>query len=90
MASTSINMLHKTGNSAVSDECYTPPEAVIPLLKYLDRGKIWYEATSGNSKSIVNCMRFLGYRCEESFGDFFEQDNVFDGVITNPPVFEEG
>ena len=85
MASTSISMLVKTSNNPKSDECYTPPEAVEPLLKYLDRSKVWYEATSGISKSIVECMRGAGFDCRESGGDFFGTLDVFDGVVTNPP-----
>ena len=85
MASGSLEMLKKTGNNKASDECYTPSEAVTPLLKYLDKDKVWYEATSGLSKSIVMCMRSSGYVCMESEGDFFNQQNVYDGVVTNPP-----
>ena len=85
MASGSLEMLKKTGNNKASDECYTPNEAVTPLLKYLDKDKVWYEATSGLSKNIVMCMRSNGYVCMESEGDFFNQQNVYDGVVTNPP-----
>jgi len=37
MASSNIKMLGKTGNNESSDECYTPKEAVEPLLQYLDK-----------------------------------------------------
>ena len=37
MASSNINMLKITGNNIYSDECYTPIEALIPMLTYLDR-----------------------------------------------------
>lgn len=85
MASTSIDMLGRTHNSAASDECYTPEEAVIPLLRYLDGGKVWYEATSGKSNSIVECMDRYGHICVGSSGDFFGDVDCHDGVITNPP-----
>lgn len=84
MASGSIKMLGKTGNNSKSDECYTPSEAVVPLLKYLDKDKIYYEATSGISKNIALCLRNNGFKCMLSQGDFFKQKVVFDGIITNP------
>lgn len=37
MASTNIEMLKKTSNNIHSDECYTPKEAIIPLLEFLDK-----------------------------------------------------
>ncbi len=85
MASSNLNMLGKTGNNTNSDECYTPSEAVLPLLKYLNKDKVYYEATSGTSKSIVNCMRDNGYQCEESTFNFFDNPHLWDGIITNPP-----
>lgn len=92
MASGSIKMLGRTGNNSSSDECYTPNKAVVPLLKYLDKDKVYYEATSGISKSIVNCMEENGFRCDESKGDFLiwnsDMDRYarnYDGIITNPP-----
>jgi hypothetical protein len=85
MASTSLQMLQKTGNNAQSDECYTPPEAVEPLLPYMNKYMTWYEATSGLSKSIVECMRGHGFLCHESRGDFFDVDVTESGIITNPP-----
>lgn len=85
MASTSISMLGKTGNNAASDECYTPPEAVMPLLPYLRKDMRWYEATSGRSKSISSFMRSNGFDVTDALGDFFATDHGCDGVITNPP-----
>ena len=89
MASSSIAMLQKTANCAAADECYTPPDAVLPLLQYLDRGKTWYEASSGISKSIVTTMTDNGFRCDESDGDFFLQSDVRDGIVTNPPYSQK-
>lgn len=91
MASGNIKMLGRTSNNSNSDECYTPTEAVVPLLKYLDKDKVYYEATSGISKSIVNCMRDNGFRCIESNRDFLNSSLAiedilnYDGIITNPP-----
>lgn len=85
MASSNLKMLGKTSNNTKSDECYTPSEAVLPLLKYLDKNKVYYEATSGISKNIAMCLRNNGFKYILSQGDFFKQKVVFDGVITNPP-----
>lgn len=85
MASSNLKMLNKTANNKQSDECYTPKNAIEPLLKYLDKDKVYYEATSGISKSVLMCMQNNGYVCMPSEGDFFKQENVYDGVITNPP-----
>lgn len=85
MASTNINMLGRTSNCAASDECYTPPEAVMPLLAYLDKSTAWYEATSGLSRSIVDCMTDAGFDCAASTGDFFGDVDTREGIITNPP-----
>ena len=86
MASTNLNMLKKTGNNAASDECYTPPEAVLPLLPFLDKRKTWYEPTSGKSKQILRCVWSNGVRMMPSFGgDFFDYDGRFDGIVSNPP-----
>ncbi len=85
MASSNISMLNKTSSNAASDECFTPPEAVEPLLRHLRKDMRWYEATSGASKSIVNCMQGHGFDCIEGNGDFFGDLPDFDGIVTNPP-----
>jgi len=71
-----------------SDECYTPSSEIVPLLKFLDKDKTYYEATSGKSSAIVDALKEHGYSIVSSEGkDFFEcgADDVYDGVITNPP-----
>ena len=80
-----LDMLKRTNSDERGDECYTPKQALLPLMTFLDKSKTWYEATSGQSKSIVNCMRGNGFTCIESKGDFFKQGNVYDGIVTNPP-----
>ena len=78
----------KALNYEASDECYTPSEQILPLLKYLDKDKTYYEATSGKSNLIVEGFERYGYNIIPSEGkDFFdcEPDDVHDGIITNPP-----
>jgi hypothetical protein len=87
MASTNLKMLHKTGNNIKSDECYTPNIALIPLLEYLDKNKIYYDCTSGISSNIVNFFNDNGFVCKNSFDRDFLIDSYddYDIIITNPP-----
>ena len=87
MASANLNMLHKTGNNGLSDECYTPIEAIEPLLPYLNNGVKYYDCTSGVSGSIVESLRNAGLSCEYSRGrDFLTSTfSDYDCIITNPP-----
>ena len=85
---THLELVQNLGRNAASDECYTPPDSVEPLLKYLNKDKTYYEATSGKSGLIVEGFTKFGYKIEPSNGkDFFEcaPSDVYDGVITNPP-----
>ena len=88
MASSNIKMLKNTGNNEKSDECYTPKEAVQPILKYLDKNKIYYDCTSNISSSIIDYMRSEGFNILASEGRDFLNDelpNGIDIIITNPP-----
>ena len=87
MASGNLEMLKKTGNNKFSDEVYTPQEAVEPLLEFLPKEKVYYEATSNKSSSIVDYMREQGYNIISSEGRDFLKDPLpdFDIMITNPP-----
>jgi len=87
MASSNLQMLSKTGNNSLSDECYTPEYAVTPLLEYLDNALKWYEPTAGISKSIVNCLDKKGFNIQSGVDSNFlisDYDN-YDAIITNPP-----
>ena len=57
MASTNLKMLNKTGNNIFSDECYTPPQAIDPLLSYLPIDWIYYDCTSGKSSKIIDFLK---------------------------------
>jgi len=88
MASGNLDMLKKTGNNAKSDECYTPIEAILPLMEFLDKGYVYYDCTSGISSQLVEAMNSNGFNCEASDGlDFLTEDLVkdVDIIITNPP-----
>ena len=87
MASTNIKMLNNTGNNKQSDECYTPIEAIKPIVQYLDKKKSWYEPTSLISKNIVNYLNLVDINTieakDEDFLTSFYKD--YDAIITNPP-----
>ena len=88
MASTNISMLSKTSNNVRSDECYTPKEALAPLLQYLDKTLTYYDCTSNKSSNIVDFLNNNGYKCLSSNGKDFLIDkipNKFDVILTNPP-----
>lgn len=88
MASTNLNMLNKTSNNSFSDECYTPNEAILPLLNELPKDKVYYDCTSGISSNIVDCFLSNNYKCVSSKDSDFLTDELPDGIdviITNPP-----
>jgi len=82
-----LTALKYSCKTAEGDECYTPPYAVEPLLEFLPKDKIIYEATSGISLNIVNYLNEQGYKCIPSEERDFLQDKLpeFDIVVTNPP-----
>ena len=95
MASANIKMLHKTSNNSLSDECYTPEAAILPLLNELPKEKIYYDCTSNISSNIVDCLNANGYKCFSSQDRNFLTDGLtttlfssipnIDVIITNPP-----
>jgi len=88
MASTNLKMLNKTSNNTLSDECYTPSNAIKPLISELSRDKFYYDCTSGLSSNIVDYLNSNGYRCISSGEKDFLIDELPDGIdiiITNPP-----
>lgn len=94
MASTNLKMLSITGNNKFSDECYTPEQAIKPLIKYLKKDKIYYDCTSGISSNIVDFLNNNDFKCLSSGSRNFINDNDlfgknkmpnFDVLITNPP-----
>ena len=85
---TSFELVKRLGKNAASDECYTPVNQIKPLLKYLDKTKTYYEATSGVSSLIIDAFNDSGYKIIGSKGkDFFSttEEDIHDGIVTNPP-----
>ena len=78
-----------------SDEYYTPKEAVLPIIKYIDKGNkpsytIWCPFDSEESE-YVKCIRAAGHKVIASHIDdnknffYYEPDEWYDYIISNPP-----
>lgn len=48
-----INYMQQEKN----DELYTPAEAIIPILKYLDKEKIYWECTDFGESNITKVLQ---------------------------------
>lgn len=72
------------------NDLYTPREAIIPILKCLDKDKIYWECTDFGDSNIRKVMVENGFKViatrKEEF-DFLKDDPLFkfDVIITNPP-----
>lgn len=81
-----INYMLKEKN----DELYTPNEAIYPILKYLDKDKIYWECTDYGDSNIRKVLVENGFKViatrKEEF-DFLKDEPLFkfDVIITNPP-----
>lgn len=81
-----INYIKKEKN----DELYTPREAILPILKYLDKDKIYWECTDFGDSNITKVLIENGFKVistnKEEY-DFLKDEATFefDVIITNPP-----
>lgn len=78
-----------------SDEYYTPREAVLPIIKYIDRGNkaqytIWCPFDTSESE-YVKCIQEAGHKVifshidnGQNFFDY-EPNEPYDYIISNPP-----
>ena len=81
-----INYMQQEKN----DELYTPNEAIIPILKYLDHNKIYWECTDFGESNITKVLKENGFKVihtSKSEIDFLNDkaNFEFDVIITNPP-----
>ena len=86
----------KAKTDKASDEYFTPREAVLPLLPYLDRGNpyhiptVWCPFDNENSE-YVKCFREEGYNVIATHIDdgynffYYEPQEHYDYIISNPP-----
>lgn len=79
----------------LSDEYYTPKEAVLPILQYIDKGNktnytIWCPFDDETSE-YVKCIKEEGYNVIYSHIDegknffYYEPEEPYDCIISNPP-----
>ena len=83
-----IDALKTVCKNAKGDECYTPEHAITPLLEYLDKDKVYYDCTSGNSLQLVDTFNRQGFNCKSSGSLDFLKDEVpkdINIIVTNPP-----
>ena len=86
MKQTMINYINKEKY----DELYTPEEAIYPILKYLDKSKVYWECTDFGESNITKVLRENGFKAVNTSKveiDFLKDDIdfYFDVIITNPP-----
>lgn len=73
-----------------SDECYTPREAVLPLLKYIPKDKIIWCPFDTKDSEYVKVFQENDYNVIYSHIDngenffYYEPDN-YDIIVSNPP-----
>ena len=63
-----INYVKNTKN----DELYTPKEAIYPLLKYLDKSKIYWECTDFGDSNIRKVLVENGFTVIATRKDEFD------------------
>lgn len=73
-----------------NDELYTPEEAVIPILKYLNKNKVYWECTDYGKSNITKVLKENGFKVISTSKeqlDFLKDSPSFDFdfIITNPP-----
>lgn len=77
--------------SEKNDECYTPREAILPLLPYLPKDKIYWECTDFGQSQITQTLRefdfnVIGTHIKQGIDFLKDSPNFhFDIIITNPP-----
>lgn len=92
----SINKGYLTAKTdKASDEYYTPREAVLPIIKYIDKGNkssytVWCPFDTEDSE-FVKCIQEDGHKVIFSHIDegknffYFEPEEWYDCIISNPP-----
>lgn len=72
-----------------NDELYTPKEAILPILKYLDKSKTYWECTDFGGSNITKILKENGFKVINTNKvelDFLLDDPLdCDVIITNPP-----
>jgi hypothetical protein len=84
------NLLKAKIQSTNNDELYTPEYAIQPILKYLDKSKVYWEPTDFGSSNITKVLKENGFKIISTNileYDFLlhEPEFHYDCIITNPP-----
>jgi len=67
------------------DECYTPEEAILPLLPYLNKDLVIWDCAYGSGR-LAEHFRKHGFKVVGNQDiDFFKDTIDCDIIITNPP-----
>jgi hypothetical protein len=67
------------------DECYTPENAIIPLLQFIPKEKVIWDCAYG-SGMLANHFNKQGFKVVgEDKLNFFDEDLYCHYIITNPP-----
>lgn len=80
--------IYSTGKN---DECYTPAIGVLPLLKYMDRSRLYWLPFDTEESEFFKVFRSHGFTCFcthiDTGQDFFEftPEYEFDAIVSNPP-----
>lgn len=87
MENNNIDFAKRKGKS---DEWFTPINAVIPILKYLDKGKIIWCPFDTNKSNFVIKLKEMGFKVIathlETGQDFFKYEpEEYDVIVSNPP-----
>ncbi len=87
---------HGAGNYDGSDEKYTPPHAVVPILEFIPANAVIWCPMDTDDSEFVKQIRAKGNRAIVSHidnsEDFFhyEPDEHWDMIISNPPFQDKG
>lgn len=73
--------------NGANDEIYTPEEAVLPILPYLNKNLTYWECTDYGDSRITKVLREHGFKVVANKIDFLKDkpDFEYDAIITNPP-----
>jgi hypothetical protein len=88
----SVNKGYLTAKTdKASDEYFTPPEAVKPLLRFIPTDKVLWCPFDKATSSYVRVFKEAGYRVLHSHIDedknffFYEPEEPYDIIVSNPP-----
>lgn len=67
------------------DECFTPEEALYPLLPFIEKGKVIWDCAFGSGRLKEHFSKFGFEVVGDDSLDFLDENEDCDLIITNPP-----